>query len=48
MYKLELSDQQLSVINDALMQMPYHLAAPLIAHINQQIQEQRIKLESTK
>lgn len=38
--KIELNEQQLSVLNAALVEIPYRVAAPLIAHINQQIQEQ--------
>lgn len=43
--KIEFNEQQLSVLNTALVEIPYRIAAPLIAHINQQIQEQ-LKLES--
>lgn len=43
--KIELNEQQLSVLNAALVEIPYRIAAPLIAHINQQIQEQ-LKMES--
>lgn len=38
--KIEFNEQQLSVLNAALVEIPYRVAAPLIAHINQQIQEQ--------
>ncbi|QIG28453.1 hypothetical protein [Leclercia adecarboxylata] len=34
--KIELSDQQLQVIDQALQQLPYNVAAPLLDHINQQ------------
>lgn len=43
--KIEFNEQQLSVLNAALVEIPFRIAAPLIAHINQQIQEQ-LKLES--
>lgn len=43
--KLELSEQQLNILNASLVELPYRIAAPLINHINQQIQEQ-FKLES--
>jgi len=39
--KIELNEQQLQVLNAALVEIPYRVAAPLIAHINHQIQEQR-------
>ena len=38
--KIELNEQQLQVLNAALVEIPYRVAAPLIAHINHQIQEQ--------
>lgn len=37
--KIELSDQQLQVIDQALQQLPYNVAAPIIEHINQQKQK---------
>ena len=43
--KLEFNEQQLQVLNAALIEIPYRVSAPLIAHINQQIQEQ-LNLES--
>ena len=43
--KIEFNEQQLQVLNAALVEIPYRMAAPLIAHINQQIQEQ-LNLES--
>ena len=43
--KIEFNEQQLQVLNAALVEIPYRVAAPLIAHINQQIQEQ-LNLES--
>jgi hypothetical protein len=39
--KLEFNEQQLNVLSAALVELPYRVAAPLINHINQQIQEQR-------
>lgn len=39
--KIEFNEQQLQVLSAALMELPYRMAAPLINHINQQIQEQR-------
>ena len=43
--KIEFNEQQLQVLNAALVELPYRVAATLIAHINQQIQEQ-LNLES--
>lgn len=34
--KIELSDQQLQVIDQALQQLPYKVAAPIIEHISKQ------------
>jgi hypothetical protein len=39
--KIEFNDQQLQVLSAALVELPYRVSAPLINHINQQIQEQR-------
>lgn len=39
--KIEFNEQQLQVLNAALIELPHRIAAPLITHINQQIQEQR-------
>jgi hypothetical protein len=39
--KIELNEQQLQVLSAALMEIPYRIAAPLISHINQQIQSQK-------
>lgn len=38
--KIEFNDQQLSILNAALVELPYRMSAPLINHINHQIQEQ--------
>lgn len=38
--KIEFNEQQLQVLNAAIVELPYRMSAPLIAHINQQIQEQ--------
>jgi hypothetical protein len=39
--KIEFNEQQLQVLSAALVELPYRMAAPLIAHINQQIKEQQ-------
>ena len=36
--KIDFNEQQLNVLNTALVELPYRLAAPLIKHINEQIQ----------
>jgi 16S rRNA A1518/A1519 N6-dimethyltransferase RsmA/KsgA/DIM1 with predicted DNA glycosylase/AP lyase activity len=40
--KIEFNEQQLSVLNAAIVELPYRISAPLIAHINQQIKEQQM------
>jgi hypothetical protein len=39
--KIEFNEQQLSILNAAIVELPYRMSAPLIAHINQQIKEQQ-------
>jgi hypothetical protein len=39
--KLEFNEQQMAVLNAALMELPFRVAAPVIQHINNQIAEQR-------
>lgn len=36
-YEIKLSQNSLKIINDALMQMPYYLAAKVIKEINEQL-----------
>jgi hypothetical protein len=45
--KIEFNDQQLLVLDSALSELPYRVAAPLIQHINHQIHEQ-MSLDSDK
>ena len=40
--KLEFNEQQLQILNAALSELPFRVAAPLINHINQQIKEQQV------
>lgn len=40
-WKLEFSDQQMEVLNEALVSLPYRTAAPVIQDINKQIAAQR-------
>lgn len=42
--KIELNDQQMQVINQALEQLPYNIAAPIIEHISRQRQSQENSL----
>jgi len=37
--KLEFTTEQLAILNEAIIQLPFKVAAPLIQHINSQIQE---------
>jgi hypothetical protein len=39
--KIKFNEQQLQVLSAALVELPYRMSAPLIAHINQQIKEQQ-------
>lgn len=39
--KLELTQEQLQIIGAALSEMPYRVAAPLVAEINKQIAAQQ-------
>jgi len=39
--RIEFNEQQLQVLSAALVELPYHMAAPLIQHINQQMKEQQ-------
>lgn len=38
--KINFTPDQLSILDKAIQQLPYYVAAPLIQHINQQIEEQ--------
>lgn len=39
-FTLEFTQDQLKVLNDALVEMPFKVSAPIIQHINMQIQRQ--------
>lgn len=41
MHKLELSDQHLAVLSEALANIAYRHAAPVVAEINRQLQAER-------
>ena len=43
--KLELTQEQLQIIGAALNELPYRVAAPLIAEINRQLAAQQPKPE---
>jgi len=36
--KIDFTNEQLKTLNDAIIQLPYYLAQPLIMHINKEIQ----------
>jgi hypothetical protein len=38
---IEFTQQQLQILNTALIELPYRVAAPLIDHINHQIKRQQ-------
>lgn len=46
--KLEFTNEQLAILNEALIQLPFKVAAPLIQQINQQIQEAHNKAVDDK
>jgi len=37
--KIDFTNEQIKVLNDAIIQLPYYVAQPLINHINQEIQK---------
>ncbi len=39
--KLEFNEQQLQVLNAALVELPFRISAPIINHINNQIAQQQ-------
>lgn len=39
-FDIKFTQEQLKVLNDALIEMPFKVSAPLINHINSQIQRQ--------
>jgi 16S rRNA A1518/A1519 N6-dimethyltransferase RsmA/KsgA/DIM1 with predicted DNA glycosylase/AP lyase activity len=43
MIKLELSEQMVAVVGEALGNMPYKISAPVVAEIQKQIEAQRPK-----
>ena len=48
MLKLELSEQHVAIIGQALGNSPYNVAAPVIAELQRQIDAQKPKLEEVK
>lgn len=44
--KLEFTLQQLAIIDKALQQLPYYLAAPLIMEVNKQLEDQKQAMET--
>lgn len=45
---LKFTTEQLAILNEALIQLPFKIAAPLIQQINQQIQEAHNKTVDDK
>jgi len=45
---LKFTNEQLAILNEALIQLPFKIAAPLIQQINQQIQEAHNKAVDDK
>ena len=45
---LKFTNEQLAILNEALIQLPFKVAAPLIQQINQQIQEAHDKIVDDK
>lgn len=43
MTNLEFTDQEMMIINSALVEMPYRVVAPLIKNINEQLAQQQDK-----
>lgn len=43
--RLEFTIEQLAVLDKALQQMPYYMAAPVIASINKQLAEQKAVMD---
>lgn len=39
--QIDFTFEQLSTLDKAIQQLPYYVAAPLIAHINEQIEKQK-------
>ena len=44
--KLEFTLEQLAILDKAIQQMPYYMAAPLLNEINKQIESQRKQADS--
>jgi hypothetical protein len=44
--KIDFTLEQIQVLDRALQQLPYYLAAPLIAHINKEITEQQKTMDT--
>jgi hypothetical protein len=45
-FNLQLTPEQLQVISAALLEMPFKMAAPLIAEINKQLRQQQSESEN--
>lgn len=47
-FTLTFTQQQMQVLNSALMELPFKISAPVIQHINAEIQKQFDKAVDTK
>lgn len=47
-YQFVFTTEQLVMIDKAIQQMPYYMAAPLLNEINKQIESQRKQIESQR
>lgn len=45
-YSITLNDQELNILSAALVELPFKVAAPLVAKINQQIAKQQSPVEA--
>lgn len=44
--QIDFTFEQLGILDKAIQQLPYYVAAPLVAHINRQIAEQQKIMET--
>jgi hypothetical protein len=44
--KIDFNIEQLSILDKALQQLPYYLAAPLINHINKELEKEKAIMDT--
>lgn len=44
--QIDFTFEQLGVLDKAIQQLPYYLAAPLIAHINKELEKERARMDT--